>query len=201
MNNSADQLTPQRLILASTSRYRAALLRQLNLTFEQLSPDCDETPLPAETPLELVSRLSSSKATSLSAANPGSLIIGSDQVADLAGSIIGKPHTKSEAIKQLGRVSGNDVIFRTGLCLLDSGTGQRWEDVINIRATFRPLTQAEIERYLDHDTPFDCACSFRLEGMGPSLLASLETSDPSALIGLPLIRLSGFLRSAGMPVP
>ena len=189
------------VILASTSRYRAALLRQLHVPFEQAAPDCDESPLPDETPAALVTRLSLAKAQSLAAAHAGSLIIGSDQVADLDGLVLGKPGDKARATRQLQTMRGKPVIFRTGLCLLDTSTGLARETSINTEAQFRDLSDAEIERYLDHDTPFDCAGSFKSEQLGISLLSAMRTDDPSALIGLPLIALAQMLREAGLDVP
>lgn len=196
-----------RLYLASTSVYRAALLHQLNVPFEQRSPNCDEQPLSGESLSELVIRLSENKAKSILlddaplAPNDRAIIVGSDQVADLHGELLGKPGNREAAIDQLLRVSGQNVVFRTGLCVIDQHTGRQWSETVETEAQFRQLSLAEIHRYLDHESPYDCACSFRLEGLGPSLLTSMNSSDPSALIGLPLIKLATILREIGIAVP
>ena len=204
-----------RLILASTSRYRAELLGRLQLPFEQLAPDCDETPLPAETPEALVRRLSEIKAISVldqlaeassqtdeSAAQI--VVIGSDQVADCAGRVLGKPHTAERAHEQLSLMSGQDVVFRTGLCVATSQSSVKSAttvDVVNVTARFRELGSDEIERYVSREKPLDCAGSFRSEARGISLLSALDGNDPNALIGLPLIQLAARLRGLGLQVP
>jgi len=215
MSNSTDPDYPTRqgfrLILASTSRYRAELLGRLRLDFEQLSPDCDETPLPAESPDALVRRLSRIKAMSIldqladgSASEP-IVVIGSDQVADCNGQVLGKPHTGERAVEQLSLMSGQDVVFRTGLCIAtapaNSAQAAMTVDVVNVTARFRKLGGDEIKRYVDVEKPLDCAGSFRSEALGISLLSALEGDDPNALIGLPLIRLASRLRDLGMQVP
>ncbi|MBX2825160.1 MAG: Maf family nucleotide pyrophosphatase [Gammaproteobacteria bacterium] len=195
-----------RLILASTSPYRAELLQRLQISFETVAPHTDETPLPSESPANLVTRLAELKARSVldsgNSAHPGAaLVIGSDQVADLNGDILGKPHTAEIACQQLAQVSGRTVQFRTGLCLLDLASGQSQLDRIDTEVRFRTLTEAEILRYVELDQPLDCAGSFRSEGLGISLLEGMSTSDPTALIGLPLVRLGQMLREAGVWVP
>lgn len=203
---STPTVWPRKLYLASQSRYRAALLRQLNVPFEQRSPNCDESPLAGESLADLVTRLSAEKAQAILPDLPDSddgiaIVIGSDQVADCHGELIGKPGNRETAIEQLKRVSGQKVVFRTGLCVIDTQNRRRWEESVDTEARFRELTDDEIERYLSAESPFDCACSFRLEGLGPSLLESMSSTDPSALIGLPLIKLSGILRDIGFSVP
>lgn len=214
MNNLADHNARSekafRLILASTSPYRAQLLGRLQLQFEQLSPDCDETALPAESPEALVRRLSEIKARSVldelvgksatSAATP-LVVIGSDQVADCNGKVLGKPHTVERAHEQLSLMSGQDVVFRTGLCVATSGKSAITVDVVNVTARFRELGRDEIERYVSAEKPLDCAGSFRSEALGIALLSALEGDDPNALIGLPLIQLAKRLRALGMQVP
>jgi len=198
----------KKLILASSSRYRSELLQRLRLPFATFAPEVDETPLEAETPANLVTRLAERKARSFSVQNTQSgassdaaLVIGSDQVADLNGEILGKPGSVDGACQQLAKVSGQSVWFRTGLCLLDTETGQCEIDRVDVGVRFRALSHAEIERYVDADQPLDCAGSFRSEGLGIALLDEMPGSDPTALIGLPLIRLSQMLRAAGIAVP
>ena len=189
------------VILASTSRYRAALLRQLHVPFEQAAPDCDESPLPHETPAALVTRLSLAKAQSLAAAHAGSLIIGSDQVADLNGAILGKPHTADKALKQLQQMSAKTVVFRTGYSIIDASSDRRFNGTALTEVCFRELDTAEIERYVSADKPLDCAGAFRSESLGISLLQSMQADEPTSLIGLPLIRVAQALREFGLSVP
>ena len=189
------------LLLASTSPYRRALLQRLNLPFDVDSPVCDETPLPGESPAELVLRLARSKALSLSEAYPQALIIGSDQVADLEGQVLGKPGNAARAMQQLQRQSGRTVVFRTGICILEPHSGQCQLDAVNVTLSFRTLSDAEITRYIDADRPFDCAGSIRSESLALSLLRDMHCPDPTALVGLPLLRLAQMLRSHGVNVP
>ncbi len=189
------------LLLASTSPYRQALLQRLNLPFETASPDCDETPLPGEAPSALVLRLAKAKAASLSEHYPTALIIGSDQVADLDGQVLGKPGNKATAKQQLQRQSGQTVVFRTGICLLQPQSDTCQLAAVNVTLTFRELDVAEIDRYVETDQPLDCAGSIRSEGLAISLLQSMDCPDPTALVGLPLIRLSQMLRACGVSVP
>lgn len=200
MNNNTITAARQ-LILASTSPYRAELLGRLGLTFEQVAPDCDETPLPDETPADLVARLAIAKATSVARQYPGAVIIGSDQVADLNGSILGKPHTPDKALAQLQRMSGKTVIFRTGYSVMDASGDQQFNGTALTEVCFRELNTAEIERYIAVDEPLDCAGAFRSEALGISLLQSMQADDPTSLIGLPLIRIAEALREFGMTVP
>ncbi|MDH3526322.1 MAG: Maf family nucleotide pyrophosphatase [Gammaproteobacteria bacterium] len=188
------------IILASTSPFRRELLGRLNLAFKTATPDVDESRLGNETAEALVRRLSEGKARAVGALQPG-LIIGSDQVATIDGEILGKPGTHEQARDQLRRLSGRSVLFLTGLCLLNSATDELQIDVIPFRVQFRELDDEQIERYLQHDQPYNCAGSFKSEGLGITLFERMEGDDPTALIGLPLIRLTGMLTRAGVPLP
>lgn len=186
------------IILASTSPYRRALLERLGLTFRAVAPGIDETPSPGELPQALVIRLAEAKARALVRDYPGALIIGSDQVACIDGHILGKPGNRANAIAQLERLSGREVIFHTGLCLLDSRHNRAETLVEPFRVFFRPLTRAQIVGYVDREQPFDCAGSFKSEGLGIALFERLEGEDPNTLIGLPLIRLIRLLETKGI---
>lgn len=186
------------LVLASTSRYRRALLNQLQLPFEVAAPDTDETPLPGEKPVETALRLAEAKARSVATRFPGALIIGSDQVADCDGAAIGKPGDHARAIAQLTALSGRTVVFHTGLALLDAASGFCQTAMIDVRSTFRDLTPSEIDAYLRRDQPYDCAGAIKSDALGIALFVRIESDDPSALVGLPLIRLSDMLRNAGV---
>lgn len=190
-----------RLILASSSRYRHELLSRLDIPFEAVSPDIDESPRRGESPQALVLRLAHQKAAALSARFPDHLIIGSDQVAICEGETLTKPGTRERACWQLKRQSGRTVEFLTGLCLLNSKTDTHHIDVAVTRVAFRMLTENEIARYVDQDKPFDCAGSFRCESLGISLFRAIESDDPTALVGLPLIRLCAMLRAEGVILP
>ena len=198
---SSDTISGRQLILASTSAYRAELLARLQLPFDQVAPDCDETPLANETPSALVERLSVAKAASVAARHPEAVIIGSDQVADSNGTILGKPHTPERAKQQLRQMSGQMVVFRTGYSIQDGATGAQHNGISVTAVNFRPLTDDEIERYIEADKPLDCAGSFRSEALGISLLASMQNDDPSSIIGLPLIRVAEALRRCGITAP
>ncbi|MEJ2480883.1 MAG: Maf family nucleotide pyrophosphatase [Acidihalobacter sp.] len=189
------------LVLASSSRYRRELLARLHLPFVSDSPDIDETPLDGEEPLAMVRRLSCAKAAALRGAHPDALIIGSDQCAVLDGRIIGKPGDHATAVAQLRASSGRSMMVHTGLCLLDTASGETQVDVVSYDILFRKLDDAEIEAYLRLEQPYDCAGSVKSEGLGVSLLEHMRGDDPSALIGLPLIRLGAMLREAGLAVP
>lgn len=188
------------LVLASGSAYRRALLEKLGLPFAWESPDVDETARPGESAQALVERLARAKAGALAGRYPRHLIIGSDQVACLDGQILGKPGDAANARRQLRAASGRRVDFFTGLCLLDSATGECRSLVEPFAVIFRSLTDENIERYLERDRPFDCAGSFKSEGLGIALFERLEGSDSNALIGLPLIRLVDLLAQAGVEV-
>ena len=189
------------LVLASSSPYRRELLTRLRLPFTWSTPHIDESRRPDEDAEALVRRLSLEKAQALSATHPQHLIIGSDQVAVLGSQIIGKPHTLERAREQLLAASGNSVIFLTGLTLLNSATSQQQTDCVPFTVHFRPLSDAQIMRYLTAEQPFDCAGSFKAEGLGISLFCSTEGSDSNSLIGLPLIRLVDMLLASGIDIP
>lgn len=189
------------LILASTSPHRRLLLERLGLIFTAVAPGVDETANFREPVETLVQRLSRAKAEAVAARHPGALIIGSDQAAERDGLILGKPGGHPEATGQLRAASGKYLKFHTGLCVLDTRDGQRHEHVDVTRVIVRTLSDAEIERYLRAEQPYDCAGSFKSEGLGIGLFEGIESRDPTALIGLPLITLCRFLRLAGMRLP
>lgn len=189
------------LILASSSPYRRELLQRLRLPFECASPDIDETPLPDESAEDLVRRLAESKARALAQRYPAHLIIGSDQAAVNGGRILGKPHNLERATEQLKSASGKSVSFLTGLCLLNSQSGEAQVDCVPFTVHFRDLDEARIRRYLETEQPFDCAGSFKAEGLGVSLFRSTEGEDATSLVGLPLIRLVDMLLAEQVPVP
>ncbi|MEK2612002.1 nucleoside triphosphate pyrophosphatase [Pseudomonas shirazensis] len=189
------------LLLASSSAYRRELLTRLRLPFTSASPDLDEQRLPDEPAIALVKRLAQQKAEALTAAHPGHLIIGSDQVAVLGEQILGKPHTFERAREQLLAASGQQVTFLTGLALLNSSSGHCQVDCVPFTVVMRELSQASIERYLRAEQPYDCAGSFKAEGLGASLFQSTHGSDATSLIGLPLIRLVDMLLEEGVQVP
>lgn len=190
----------RKLVLGSGSRYRKGLLQRLGLDFDISSPDIDETVLPGETPRQLVLRLSEQKALAVGERYPDALIIGSDQCAVLDERILGKPGNFDNAFAHLRGAAGKTVGFQTGLCLLDSASGERQIDVIEYRVTFRDLDDDEITRYLKREEPYDSAGSFKAEGLGIALFEKMEGEDPNALIGLPLIRLVSMLARFGVDV-
>lgn len=187
------------LILASTSVYRRELLGRLRIPFEVISPKVDETPLTGESTLELAMRLAHAKAAAVAKDHPHSWVIGSDQVADLCGAAIGKPGNFERALAQLQLMRGQTVTFHTALCLMKGDT----QTCISIptEVSFRKLSDEILENYLHAEQPYDCAGSAKSEGLGISLLESIKSEDPTALIGLPLIALSGLLRDAGFAIP
>jgi MAF protein len=186
-------MQPQPLVLASTSPFRREILGKLGLDFDTASPDIDESPRPGEDAIQLVKRLAEAKARAVADAHPGALIIGSDQVATIDGEILGKPGHRARAIEQLTRVSGRMVVFQTGLCLFNALTGRAWTLCESFKVHFRDLTLAQICSYLDREQPYNCAGSFKSEGLGIALFERLDGDDPNALIGLPLIRLMDLL--------
>lgn len=192
---------PPRIVLGSTSRYRAELLRRLIPEFEQSAPGTDEAPRADEVPADRALRLAIAKADAVAQGQHHALVIGSDQVADLDGSVLDKPGTAAHARAQLGASSGREVHFHTALCLLDTRSGRRHTHVDHTRVRFRELTATEIARYVEREQPLDCAGSFKCEGLGISLFASIDNADPTALIGLPLIALARMLREAGIELP
>ena len=192
---------PRALVLGSTSRYRRELLQRLHLPFTVTAPDVDETPLPGEAPRDLALRLALAKARAVAALHPGAVVIGSDQVADLAGLPLGKPGTHERAVAQLRRMSGHTVVFQTALAVVCQATGFEQVDLAPVEVRFRPLSDDEIERYLHAEQPYDCAGSAKSEGLGISLLDAIVSDDPTALVGLPLIRTCRMLRAAGLTLP
>ena len=190
------QTTPD-LILASTSRYRRELLERLRLPFTVQAPDTDETPHPGELPAALAVRLALAKARAVAQLHPSAVVIGSDQVADLDGTAIGKPGTHENAVAQLRLMSGRTVVFQTAVAVVCVASGFAEQALAAVRVQFRELSDAEIESYLQAEKPYDCAGSAKSEGLGISLLASIESDDPTALVGLPLIRTCAMLRRAG----
>lgn len=192
--------SPPRLVLASSSRYRRELLERLRIPFDVIAPHIDETPSDGETPEATAVRLSIAKARAAAAKAPGALVIGSDQVATFDGRQIGKPGTHTKAVAQLQSMRGRSVDFHSALCLLDSRTDDVQSADIVTRVQFRDLSDAEIEAYLRAETPYDVAGSAKSEGLGITLLEAIDSNDPTALVGLPLIELSRMLRRAGFPL-
>lgn len=189
------------LILGSSSRYRRELLQRLNLTFSTATPEVDETPQPNETPAALAQRLALAKAQAVAQGHPEAIVIGSDQVADLNGQPLGKPGNHERAVAQLQAMRGQVVIFHTALAVIHAERDLILQDMADVRVQFRDLSDAEIERYLRAEQPYDCAGAAKSEGLGIALLASIDNDDPSALIGLPLIRTCALLRQAGWAIP
>ncbi|MBT3043679.1 MAG: septum formation inhibitor Maf [Candidatus Thiodiazotropha sp. (ex Codakia orbicularis)] len=196
----SESLQHQPLILASSSPFRRELLSRLGVEFSSMSPDIDEGILRDEPPERLVTRLAESKAREVAKDHKGALVIGSDQVAVVDGAIMGKPGGHQQAVEQLLSVSGKRVSFLTGLCLLNSETGHVQLCCEPFHVIFRVLQKSEIENYLLKEKPYNCAGSFKSEGLGISLFERLEGEDPNALIGLPLIRLIAMLRNEGLDV-
>ena len=186
------------LILASTSRYRRELLERLRLPFDVESPEVDETPLAGELPAALAPRLALAKARAVSARHRDAVVIGSDQVADLDGVPIGKPGNHERAVQQLRAMRGRSVVFQTAVAVVCEATGYAGMALVPVTVRFRALADAEIERYLRAEQPYDCAGSAKCETLGIALLEAIESDDPTALVGLPLIRTSALLRLAGI---
>jgi len=186
------------LILGSTSRYRQELLQRLRLPFRCVAPAVDETPLPDETPSALAMRLALEKARDVAMRHPGAVVIGSDQVADLDGHPIGKPGTHERAVAQLRSMRGRSVVFQTAVAVVRPDTGLERVQLAPVRVRFRSLGDDEIEYYLRTEQPYDCAGSAKCETLGIALLDAIESDDPTALIGLPLIRTCAMLREAGL---
>ncbi len=201
-NRMHDSNNPNRpnIILGSSSPFRKELLSRLGLPFRIDSPDIEESHRPGETPQELVERLARAKAEAVGAKYPNALIIGSDQVACNNGAILGKPGDRESAIQQLSEASGQCVTFYTGLCLLNTATANAQVVCEPFHIYFRPLEREQIERYLDAEEPYNCAGSFKSEGLGIALSERLEGDDHNALIGLPLIRLIAMLENEGVRV-
>jgi septum formation protein len=191
-------IVSRNLILGSTSRYRRELLERLRVPFEVAAPEVDETPLSGETPLALAQRLALAKAQAVAARFPEAVVIGSDQVADLNGESLGKPHTHERAVAQLQRMRGQTVVFQTALAVVCQASGFVQQDVAPVRVVFRDLNDDEIETYLRAEQPYDCAGSAKSEGLGIALLERIDSDDPTALVGLPLIRTARMIRAAGV---
>lgn len=189
---------PPRLILASTSRYRRELLERLRLPFEVVSPGIDEDPRPGEAPAALALRLALAKAEAVADRHPGAVVIGSDQVADLDGQGIGKPLTHERARQQLRTMSGRGITFQTAVAVVRRDAGYAKALLAPVCVHFRELDDAQIEHYLQTEQPYDCAGSAKSEALGIALLSSIESDDPTALVGLPLIRTCTLLREAGL---
>ena len=196
--NSAE--APRQLVLGSTSKYRRELLARLQVPFDVAAPHVDETPLPGEAPQLMAMRLALAKAHAVAAQFPEALVIGSDQVADLDGTPLGKPGSHERAVVQLKMMRGRTVLFQTAVAVVCKATGFAQSDLAAVRVRFRDLTDDEIEHYLLAEQPYDCAGSAKSESLGIALLAAIEGDDPTALIGLPLIRTCTLLRAAGIDV-
>ena len=190
----------RRLVLGSTSRYRRELMQRLCIPFDVAAPDVDETPQDGESPHDLACRLALAKARAVAALHPDAVVIGSDQVADLDGEPLGKPGTHERAVAQLRRMRGRTVVFQTAVAVVCQDTGFAQTDLAAVRVVFRNLSDAEIETYLRTEQPYDCAGSAKSEGLGIALLESINNDDPTALVGLPLIRPCRMLRAAGLPI-
>lgn len=191
---------PRTLVLGSSSRYRRELLQRLGLPFEVDAPEVDETPRTGEAPAQLARRLALTKARAVSERWPEAVVIGSDQVADLHGQALGKPGSHERAVKQLQHMSGQIVVFHTALSVVCRATGFEQSDLAEVSVRFRVLTPEVIEAYLRIEQPYDCAGSAKSEGLGIALLDSIDNDDPTALIGLPMIRTCQLLRAAGLPL-
>ena len=186
------------LILGSTSRYRRELLERLRVPFDVVSPDVGETPLTGEAPRALATRLALAKAKAVAALHPNAVVIGSDQVADLNGEPLGKPGTHERAVLQLQRMRGQTVVFQTAVSVVCLASSFEQTELAQIKVRFRDLSDAEIEAYLRAEEPYDCAGSAKSEGLGIALLDAIDNDDPTALIGLPMIRTARLLRAAGI---
>lgn len=194
-------MTDRRVVLASTSPYRRALLERLRIAFETAAPACDETPLDRESPPALVTRLARAKAAAIAGGADDAIVIGSDQVAALGERVLTKPGDHERAREQLAACSGRRVTFHTGLAVIDAASGAEWSDRVDYAVDFRTLGRDEIERYLAADRPYDCAGSIRSEGYAVTLFSAMHGEDPTALVGLPLIRLRDLLAECGLPLP
>jgi septum formation protein len=192
--------TQRKLILGSTSPYRRELLERLRLPFNVVAPEVNETPQPGETPKQLACRLAMAKARAVAAQFPDCVVIGSDQVAELDGEPLGKPGDHARATLQLQKMRGKLVIFQTAVAVVCFETGFAQMDLAQVKVKFRDLSNEEIENYLQAETPYDCAGSAKSEGLGIALLASIDNDDPTALVGLPLIRTCRMLQAAGLKV-
>lgn len=190
----------RKLILGSTSPYRRELLERLRIPFDVVAPDVDEVPMAGESPHQLACRLALAKASAVAAQFPDCVVIGSDQVADLDGEPLGKPGTHARAVAQLRQMRGKTVIFQTAIAVVCLDSGFKETDLAQVKVMFRALTDSEIEAYLQAEKPYDCAGSAKSEGLGISLLDAIDNDDPTALVGLPLIRTCRMIRAAGVKV-
>lgn len=188
------------LVLGSTSPYRRELLSRLHLPFQVAAPEVDETPRPGESPRELAVRLALAKAQSVASRFPSAVVIGSDQVADMDGEPLGKPGNHENAVAQLRRMRGRTLVFQTAISVVCLESGFEQSDLAPVKVTFRDLADEEIEAYLLAERPYDCAGSARSEGLGIAILDAIESDDPTALVGLPLIRTCRMIRAAGVRV-
>lgn len=188
------------VVLGSSSRYRRELLERLRIPFVVVAPEVDETPQTGESPRALAMRLALAKARAVSALHPEAVVIGSDQVADLSGQPLGKPGGHERAVQQLRQMRGQTVVFQTALAVVCQSTGFEALELAEVRVVFRDLSDQEIEAYLQVEKPYDCAGSAKSEGLGIVLLESIDNDDPTALVGLPLIRTARLLRQAGVPL-
>ncbi len=190
--------TPLPLILGSTSRYRSELLSRLQLAFKVVAPNVDETPQPGESPAVLALRLAKAKAVEVARRHPHAVVIGSDQVADLNGEPIGKPGKHEAAVAQLRRMSGQTVVFQTAVAVVHISADFSGSALVPVTVRFRQLSDVEIERYLQLEQPYDCAGSAKSEALGIALLDAIDSNDPTALVGLPMIQTCALLRRAGI---
>jgi septum formation protein len=197
-NSPLETAVSRSVVLGSTSRYRRELLERLRIPFDVTAPEVDETPQAGEHPKALALRLALAKAQAVAALHPEAVVIGSDQVADLGGQPLGKPGDHARAVAQLRQMRGQTVIFQTALAVVCLASGFEQVDLAEVRVVFRNLSDAEIEAYLHAEQPYDCAGSAKSEGLGIALLESIDNDDPTALIGLPLIRTARLLRQAGV---
>lgn len=196
--SEATHVTSRPLILGSTSKYRRELLQRLRVPFDVVSPEVDETPHPNEAPRDLAMRLALAKAQAVATQHPNAVVIGSDQVADLNGEPLGKPGTHERAVLQLQKMRGQTVVFQTAVSVVCQASGFADTELAQIKVRFRDLSDAEIEAYLRAEEPYDCAGSAKSEGLGIALLDAIDNDDPTALIGLPMIRTARLLRAAGV---
>lgn len=201
MDKTHEPPVPRALVLGSTSRYRRELLERLHVPFETTSPQVDETPNPGESPEQLALRLALAKARDVAVRHPQAVVIGSDQVADLHGESLGKPGTHDRAVQQLQRMRGQTVAFQTAVAVVCLASSFEQVELATVRVVFRDLSDQEIERYLRTETPYDCAGSAKSEGLGIALLERIDNDDPTALVGLPLIRTCRMIRAAGVTLP
>ncbi|MEO7953115.1 MAG: Maf family nucleotide pyrophosphatase [Polaromonas sp.] len=198
VTSTATEPAPRKLILGSTSRYRRELMQRLQIQFDVAAPDVDESPLPGEHPAQLAGRLALAKARAVARQFPGAVVIGSDQVADLNGLALGKPGNHEKAVIQLRQMRGQTVVFQTAVAVVCLETGFEQSELAAVRVRFREFGDAEIENYLSAEQPYDCAGSAKSEGLGIAMLDAIESDDPTALVGLPLIRTCKMIRAAGV---